>query len=181
MRLTIKECDLIYKGKTLSTGDWVRGGFHKHEIMTPNPLATPDEKNEESLDIRYEYLIISDTPTDYNLPQKMNFFEVDKDTLCRSIGYREKVKVNGNVIYGDYIFTQDIVEMTFNSGHKIRFFIFRNKITGFIGAKSLDEEGNILYGPYDNLDDFIQYYNHLNDIMSIKVIGNRFDNPDLIN
>ena len=101
-----------------------------------------------------QHVIMQDGFSDWNMPRNTVVFDIDPETVCQYTGLKDK--------NGKRIWENDIVSGYFN--HK--------KITGFIKYGSnavyyIEREGS--YGIYlDNSEDWLE------------VIGNIFDNPELL-
>lgn len=101
-----------------------------------------------------QHVIMQDGFSDWNMPRNTVVFDIDPETVCQYTGLKDK--------NGKRIWENDIVSGYFN--HK--------KITGFIKYGSnavyyIEREGS--YGIHlDNSEDWLE------------VIGNIFDNPELL-
>ena len=101
-----------------------------------------------------QHVIMQDGFSDWNMPRNTVVFDIDPETVCQYTGLKDK--------NGKRIWENDIVSGYFN--HK--------KITGFIKYGSnavyyIEIEGS--YGIHlDNSEDWLE------------VIGNIFDNPELL-
>ena len=102
--------------------------------------------------------------------------EIDPDTICRHIGWNDR--------HGTPIFENDIVEFTI-ADTSYKYLVWWNKESNMMTAVPFD---GVRFNGYD-------YYSHLNmcyedfclmlcdpycDYRDIKVIGNTFDNPELM-
>ena len=101
-----------------------------------------------------QHVIMQDGFSDWNMPRNTVVFDIDPETVCQYTGLTDK--------NGKRIWENDIVSGYFN----------HEKITGFIKYGSnavyyIEREGS--YGIYqDNSEDWLE------------VIGNIFDNPELL-
>ena len=75
--------EIKFRGKRKDNGEWVYGGFHKHQKKTPSPITPNGEKPEE---IEYVYLIIESGFSDWNLPKPILAHEVIPETVSQFTG-----------------------------------------------------------------------------------------------
>ena len=154
----------ICKAKSLGTGEWVQGYY----VQKTDPL----------LGFTYAYLVNQghDECTKTLLSSFVTWYQIDPNTVCRYTGLNDK---NSNPI-----FENDIVEFTI-ADTSYKYLVWWNKESNMMTAVPFD---GIRFNGYD-------YYSHLNmhyeefylmlcdpycDYRDIKVIGNIFDNPELM-
>lgn len=150
-----------FRGKDVKTSHWVYGGFHKHIDITPAAIYKDAESKENHIKEHTHYLIIQDTFSDYCMPRNIQCFDVTPETVGQFTGLYDK---DGKEIYeGDIIGCQN---------PNIKHLVFYNEKQGrFMAA---------LNGDIDN--DFVGVCG-LDDSRwtdSKKVIGNVYDNPELL-
>ena len=149
-----------FRGKEIDTGKWLYGGLFKE--------PAPPQCFEKTLEDKY--WIVYPNPRympDWNLPYKMVRTDVDKETIGQ---YTELKDENGKEIYeGDIIeFSYDMFVGNFDT------FVAKGKVVFEEGAfyvevfeneRTTKDEAYLLYSI--NLD-------------TIEVIGNIYDNPELL-
>lgn len=149
-----------FRGKEIDTGKWVYGGLFKE--------PAPPQCFEKTLEDKY--WIVYPNPRympDWNLPYEMVRTDVDKETIGQ---YTELKDENGKEIYeGDIIeFSYDMFVGNFDT------FVAKGKVVFEEGAfyvevfeneRTTKDEAYLLYSI--NLD-------------TIEVIGNIYDNPELL-
>lgn len=82
-----------FKAKSLQSDNWVYGAYSK---FLPYTLCMEPPKESE-----YKHLIVTEGFSDWNMPCELEPVEVNVETLCQCIGWRDK---NGNLIYeGDIV------------------------------------------------------------------------------
>lgn len=152
----------ICKAKCPKTGKWIQGYYLSKTDLLYN--------------ITYHYLVYQQRDKNGILDSLMTWWPIDPDTLCRCTGWNDR--------HGTPIFENDIVEFKLVDD-SYKYLIWWNKESNMMTAVPLD--GMVFNG--------CDYYNHLNmryeefclmlmdpygDYSSIKVIGNIFDNAELI-
>ncbi len=142
-----------FRGKENSTGRWVHGGLFKE--------PAPPQCFEKTLEDKY--WIVYPNPRfmpDWNLPFDMVRTDVDKNTIGQYTGLHDK---NGEEIYeGDVVFIRGDTELLDIKG-KVE---YSNIFAQFI---------------ITNTRDIISEAEPLGDYEDIEVIGNVFDNKELLN
>jgi len=98
--------EIIFRGKRIDTGEWVYGGFHKHQKYTPSPIIP---KGEEPKEPECACLVIESGFSDWNMPKPILGHEVDPATVGQFAGEIQGQQVyEGDVIefidsfYGDF-------------------------------------------------------------------------------
>lgn len=142
-----------FRGKENSTGRWVYGGLFKE--------PAPPQCFEKTLEDKY--WIVYPNPQfmpDWNLPFDMVRTDVDKNTIGQYTGLHDK---NGKEIYeGDIVFIKGDTEVLDIKG-KVE---YSDTFAQFI----ITNTGNI-----------IDEAEPLGDYEDIEVIGNVFENKELLN
>jgi len=147
--------EILFRGKNKC--EWVYGGFHKHLNTTPCVFSTEEERV-RFFDENEKYVIINDILTDWNMPTKIDFKEIRKETLGQYTGLKDK---NGKKIFeGDIVRAKD--SFFYNDGY---YKIVYTK-GGFM-AEDKNESEEVTFGKDVSLDDF-------------EVVGNIHDNPELL-
>ena len=142
--------EILFRGKWLGNGEWVEGYYCKISETT-YAFAEDYERNP----IPVHHYILQEVMTDWGLPNRFNQYEIDSETLCQYTGLTDK---NGNRIWEN-----DIVRI-------------ENSMDEGIG--NIEFYGGIWYvdgEPSNSLYDIVEY-----DDADIEVIGNVFDNPEMM-
>lgn len=142
--------EILFRGKWLGNGEWVEGYYCKISETT-YAFAEDYERNP----IPVHHYILQEVMTDWGLPNRFNQYEIDPETLCQYTGLKDK---NGNRIWEN-----DIVRI-------------ENSMDEGIG--NIEFYGGIWYvdgEPSNSLYDIVEY-----DDADIEVIGNIFDNPEMM-
>lgn len=153
----------ICKAKCLKTGKWIQGYY----ISKVDPLYN----------ITYHYIVYQQRDKNGILDSLMTWWPIDPDTICRHIGWYD--------MHDTPIFENDIVEFKF-SDTSYKYLIWWNRESNLMTA--LDFEALAFNGvdyldlkPYMPYDNFcLMMHNPCGDYSDIKVIGNIFDNPELM-
>lgn len=142
--------EILFRGKWLGNGEWVEGYYCK---ISETTYAFSEDY--EGNPIPVHHYILQEVMTDWGLPNRFNQYEIDPETLCQYTGLKDK---NGNRIWEN-----DIVRI-------------ENSMDEGIG--NIEFYGGIWYvdgEPSNSLYDIVEY-----DDADIEVIGNIFDNPELM-
>ena len=102
-----------------------------------------------------QHVIMQDGFSDWNMPRDTVFFNIDPKTICQYTGLKDK---NGNRIWEN-----DIVRIENSMDEGI------GNVEFYGGMWYVDGE------PKNNLYDIVEY-----DDGEVEVIGNIFDNPELL-
>ncbi|MDD3926121.1 MAG: YopX family protein [bacterium] len=143
--------EIKFRGKDMSTGAWVYGGFHKHQTMTPSPvnLGNPEK-------LEYVHLIIESGFSDWNMPKPILAHAVDPETVGEYTGLHDRK--------GKEIFEGDIVV---SKQHDPKTFQVSFIDGGFCGAHPKTNEW---------LADLYHFYPSPG--CCIEIIGNTHDNAE---
>ena len=150
----------LYKAKRLDNGEWVTGSLITCEDGTYK-IAT-------------SYL-----DGDTNIAILICAYEVDRDTICQCTGLKDK---NSNLIWEN-----DIVEIVSSPKRSYKYLIWWNRemsLTDAVPLDGIDFNGHDYWnGNYPNFhyETFCaMMQDPWGDFSDIKVIGNIFDNPELL-
>ena len=151
--------EILFRAKRIDNGEWVEGFYS--QLPKPSLGATIITNGDLCAEDVSDYIIVNESKQHSNFSNaypievvECEYYEIDSETLCQYTGLKDK--------NGKRIWENDIVSGYFN--HK--------KITGFIKYGSnavyyIEREGS--YGIHlDNSEDWLE------------VIGNIFDNPELL-
>ena len=147
--------EILFRGKRVDNGEWISGDL----------ITTPFIRNETQQNIIY---ILDITKADYDcfedLTEDNGIFEVNPETVCQYTGLTDK---NGRKIFDGYICrdSDNIVRILWNDKHQ----------WGVEISKTDNVLSRGLVFPlwqYDNCKE--------NGYRTLEVIGNIFDNPELI-
>lgn len=142
--------EILFRGKSIKTGKWVYGAYIKHINRTPCPMG--DRVRPEDI----YYAILYSGFSDWNMPRGIEGQLVNPDTIGQFTGITDK--------NGKKIFELDIVLKRTRDG-KIPCLVTFNDGCFNCGVGSGSSTKN--------------HYYLLND-SQIEVIGNRIDNPELL-
>ena len=143
--------EILFKAKHKDTGKWIEG-FYCSKRDTTYCFTEDYERNL----VDTHHYIIQDQMTDWGLPNELRLYEINPSTLCQFTGLTDK---NGKKIWEN-----DIIKMFYIDGvTDIGTIRYTNECARF----QFYEENIIGYGI---------------DITTDKeVLGNVFDNPELLN
>lgn len=165
--------DICYRAKSKRDKRWVYGGYFQHIKRQLAPIG--DRIRECDI----EDLILYDSSADWNMPCGIECEEIDYKTLGRYLEMKDNHK---NKIYED-----DIVEFSVGK-HKDRYLLYFNKELSCmlsINTERVRYNGVDYYERSDDETPFdlfcFMMQNPYGDFTDIRVIGNRHDNPELLN
>ena len=142
--------EILFRGKWLGNGEWVEGYYCKISETT-YAFAEDYERNP----IPVHHYILQETMTDWGLPNRFDQYEIDPETICQYTGLKDKS--------GKRIYENDIIKI-------------ENSIDEGIG--NIEFYGGMWYvegKPSNSMYDILEY-----DDADAEVIGNIFDNPELL-
>lgn len=144
--------EILFKAKRKDNGEWVEGYYIYHIKRTICPSGDSVKPEDE------QHVIMQDGFSDWNMPRGTVVYEIDQETLCQYTGLTDK---NGKKIWENDILRRDgywDIRIEFENGA----FMVRNA-------------------------DKVQYINRVTctlistfNIKAYEVIGNIFDNPELL-
>lgn len=163
--------EILHKGKRVDTQEWIEGFFVIEEYGSPTdvrPAIIPVKENGSGLWGKK-------SESDYDT------YEIDPKTFCQCTGFM----TNKNNKKGKRIWENDIVEVIWCSGGIERYLIWWSREMCMMQAISLK---NIHFNGCDYWDEECTEYSTFcfmmqdpwGHIKEVKVIGNIFDNPELI-
>lgn len=172
----------IYRAKQLDNKRWVEGVYMKHINRTPCPIG--DSVKLEDI----EHIILFDEFSDWNMPRGISYTHVTDYTVCRYSGKRDK--------NGHKIFEGDIISYETLNGFTCHSIV---KFGEYLQDKIIDEDyahnpclclgwyvfvNNYIKPDWPNddrqFDNYLVYQNLLEVVNGCEVIGNIFDNQELI-
>lgn len=148
--------EILFRAKWIGSGEWVEGYYCKISETT-YAFAEDYEKNP----IPVHHYILQETMTDWGLPNRFNQYEIDPETLCQYTGQKDK---NGKCIYdGDIVSFIDMysTESGYSEHNCIGEVGWSDEECCFYVTNRLSSESWEVLG-------------------ECEVIGNIFDNPELL-
>lgn len=162
--------EILFRAKRIDNGEWVEG-YYIYHIKRTICLIGDSVKPEDE-----QHVIMQDGFSDWNMPRNTVVFDIDPENVCQYTGLKDK--------NGKRIWENDIVSCEhekFQEGDPAEQYPFpdtirykRNYVVEFINTGSS-------YG-YRLRNKSIHFmltgnviYNH-----NIEVLGNVFDNPELL-
>lgn len=147
--------EILFKAKRTDNGKWVEGYYIYHIKRTPCVFGDSVKPEDE------QHVIMQDGFSDWNMPRDTVHYDIDPSTLCQYTGLTDK---NGRKIWENDILRE---------------------------YADTDSLGNDLYYFYQVFwDNINSEYGVKNDVESMglscvstnwaEVIGNVFDNPELL-
>lgn len=147
--------EILFRGKSKRTGKFLYGGYFKHLNRTLYPCG--DRIRPKDI----EHLIISDGSSDFGLPRKIEYYEVDPETVGEWTGLVDRNGVK--------IFEGDIIACRHWSTDR----------TGE-AKSSVFFTGRVRYSYGDFYLSGCCRSEYLRDFGDREVIGNIHDNPELL-
>lgn len=145
--------EILFKAKRIDNGEWVEGYYIYHIKRTICPFGDSVKPEDE------QHVIMQDGFSDWNMPRDTVVYEIDPDTICQYTGLVDK---NGKKIWEN-----DIVRRT-------DLHVVSEPSVGFI---EYDLENTSFLIHWTDKVEYSPTY-HWKD--RLEVIGNIFDNPDLL-
>lgn len=148
--------EILFRAKRIDNGEWVEGYYIYHIKRTPCVFNDMVRLEDE------QHVIMCDGFSDWNMPRGTVHYDVDRNTLCQYTGLTDK---NGNKIWEN-----DIIKFFSKRGigdndyYFVASILWNNRELCFI--KRCCNKTFALHNDND-ADDF-------------EVIGNIFDNPELV-
>ena len=161
--------EILFRGKHLDNGEWVYGGYFKHDTVKVC-LSTDDPHT--------KHFIIRDGFCDWGLEPNLEWFAVDPNTVSQSIEMHDR--------HSTPVFENDIVEFICG-GSTSRYLIWWNCETSMMTAVPLHgiyfnghDYGNGDYPNFDYSTFCLMMQDPWGDFSDIRVVGNIHDNPELL-
>lgn len=157
----------LYKAKRLDNGEWAEGFYY---CMSETTYVFEEDYEQNSVPIHH--YILFERMTDWGLPNQMMQVEIDQSTLCQRTGLKDK-----------QIWENDIItfEDTREEGYEYKEgFDFQNRavVVWSNGRFELDKFASNNSAVMEDMNNF--YEDFWNDLKGCEVIGNIFDNPELL-
>lgn len=153
--------EILFRAKRIDNGEWVEGFYS--QLPKPSLGATIITNGDLCAEDVSDYIIVNQCKQHSNFSNgyplevvECEYYEIDSETICQYTGLKDK---NGNRIWGNDIIR---VENSVDEG--------TGNVEFFEGIWYVDGE------PSNSLYDIAEY----DDTAEIEVIGNIFDNPELL-
>lgn len=145
--------EILFRGKRLDNGEWIYGGYFKHNNRQKCVIGDSDKPED------FDDLIFVSGFADWNMPRPLNYAKVDPNTVGQFTGVCDK---NGKKIFeGDIVKLEDrlcvITWLAGNAQFDLTFLKFYGDIR-IVNFKGVD----------------------MRDLYGYEVIGNIYDNPELL-
>ena len=159
--------EILFKAKRKDNGKWVEGYYIYHIKRTICPLGDSVKPEDE------QHVIMQDGFSDWNMPRDTVVYEIDPDTLCQYTGLTDK---NDKKIWENDIFrySYDYDGSPFlKDGEEIKYRAGAVFWSEWRGSWAVCGRGN----KKCTNNDVFKYNRNPN---RTEVIGNIFDNPELL-
>lgn len=153
--------EILFKAKRADTGEWVEGYYIYHINRTIFPFGDSIKPEDE------QHVIMQDGFSDWNMPRDTVHFDIIPETLCQYTGLKDK---NGKRIWENDIvlLREEIQDYEWKAAVK-----FGNPNREYNWGWQL-----VPVGECEMNKDILLWIDM--DIANCEVIGNIFDNPELI-
>ena len=153
--------EILFKAKRADTGEWVEGYYIYHINRTICPFGDSIKPEDE------QHVIMQDGFSDWNMPRDTVHFDIAPETLCQYTGLKDK---NGKRIWENDIvlLREEIQDYEWKAAVK-----FGNPNREYNWGWQL-----VPVGECEMNKDILLWIDM--DIANCEVIGNIFDNPELI-
>lgn len=145
--------EILFRGKRIDNGEWVEGYYYK---MSETTYCFKEDY--ERKPVPEHHYILQERMTDWGLPNQMVQIEIDPETLCEFTGKTDK--------NGKRIWESDVVWLVYDGKEHIYQIVWDNSESDF---KATNGEEN-----------YESNFEYLLCCDEIEVIGNIFDNPELL-
>ena len=145
--------EILFKAKRVDNGEWVEGYYYK---MSETTYCFKEDY--ERKPVPEHHYILQERMADWGLPNQMVQIEIDPETLCQFTGLYDK--------NGKRIWESNVVWLVYNGEEHMYQIVWDNSELDF---KATNGEEN--YG---------SNFEYLLCCDEIEVIGNIFDNPELL-
>lgn len=147
--------EIFFKAKRIDTGEWVEGYYIYHIKRTPCVFGDSVKPEDE------QHVIMQDGFSDWNMPRNTVHYDIDPSTLCQYTGLTDK---NGRKIWeNDILKHYNKVQVDDFESYEVGVVTWNKSICRFVNYNSIRDE---------------QYT--VCDWCVYEVIGNVFDNPELL-
>ena len=144
----------------MNSNNWIYGSYHKHIDITPAAIYKTIEERDKHITENTHHYIIQDGFSDYNMPRKIEFTEINPSTLCQFTSLFDKD--NKEIYEGDILrfgnSPSGVCEVIWNE--TIAAFCIRFYFENELGSRPLGE--------------------WLKCEKNIAIIGNIYDNPEIL-
>ncbi len=153
--------EILFKAKRADIGEWVEGYYIYHINRTICPFGDSIKPEDE------QHVIMQDGFSDWNMPRDTVHFDIAPETLCQYTGLKDK---NGKRIWENDIvlLREEIQDYEWKAAVK-----FGNPNREYNWGWQL-----VPVGECEMNKDILLWIDM--DIANCEVIGNIFDNPELI-
>ena len=153
--------EILFKAKRADIGEWVEGYYIYHINRTICPFGDSIKPEDE------QHVIMQDGFSDWNMPRDTVHFDIVPETLCQYTGLKDK---NGKRIWENDIvlLREEIQDYEWKAAVK-----FGNPNREYNWGWQL-----VPVGECEMNKDILLWIDM--DIANCEVIGNIFDNPELI-
>ena len=158
--------DIKFRGKDSDTGKWRYGYYVRHEKVTLCPVYENKEAFEKAVVENTEHYIIFDGFSDWNMTRAFYRADVDGKTVGQYTGM--------NDFSGKEIYEGDIVEIYEGDIAKIACEGFEKKYVVVFDDSELDFKAT------NGAEEYGSEFEYLQCCDKVDVIGNRWDNPELL-
>jgi uncharacterized phage protein (TIGR01671 family) len=154
--------EILFRAKRTDNGEWIEGSY-VHQI---------DNYGDK---VDWHYIIEGTATLDYDIDEPI---KIDPATLSQFIGWKDS--------HGNRMFENDIVEIVSSPKRSYKYLIWWNREMSITTAVPLDDihfNGTDYWGgnPSFNYAAFcLMLQDPWGDFSDVKVIGNLFDNADII-
>ena len=156
----------MVKAKTLRTREWVTGYYYKIAETTHCTIG-------DCSPIPVHHYILQEMMTDWELPNQMIKYEIDPNTICQCIGLKDK---NGNVIFEHDILKGFFYPYKYDCEHNYyglcNWFDESKAFMIYTIKNSKSDVRGISHGNTELMEEW--------NCEMWEIIGNEFDNPELI-
>lgn len=158
--------EILFRAKRIDNGEW-REGYYFTMSETTYAFAEDYERHP----VPTHHYIVSERMTDWSLPSRPYFEKVDPETVCQYTGLKDK--------NGRKIFEGDVVKGVAYSIDFIGYIVWIDEIAGF-GVRYFNKRREPTAWENSSILKAIQRWKQPNEFQA-EVIGNIFDNPELVN
>lgn len=151
--------EIKFRARDIKTNKWVYGGYYKHLTRTPCPIG------DRVKECDYEHLIINSGFSDWNMPKPLNCYRVDGNTVCQYTGRKESRNLIGEYDKKE-IYEGDILQE--DGWDDLYVVVFED--CKFIAESKHTPNGDL----------FKRYDKDLGDMLFPIVVGNIYENSDML-